>query len=169
MAVRDYVVLCKPCQDTLACEGILALGFETHLLTVREEIRTHKRCETVETPLFPGYVFFKADLSVDNWRPIAYVRGVRRIFGADGERPTAMPVGALDGLRRRFEAGEFVKRRPEPIAPGEAVNIGDGAYNGRAGVCDMSRGDRVRVLMNVLGGEAKVWMPADWVTRAVTA
>lgn len=165
MTLRHYVVQAKPCQDSLAHENIRALGFECHLLTTQEEIRTRLGRTTVEVPLFPGYLFVAMDTLADHWRPVALARGVQRILGADGEHPTPMPLDALDGLRRRFEAGEFTRQAPKPIEPGERLDIVGGPYMGRAGVCDMSQADRIRVLMNVLGGEAKVWLPIEWVAR----
>lgn len=166
---RDYVIQTQPCFEAIAKGNLEAKGFEVYLPTVIEEIR-HGRGQmkrsSVMVPLFPGYVFVRMDLAESGWRRIASVRGVKRLLGRDSEHPTALPENALHELRERFLAGEFVRLvQVHTINAGDSVNVIHGAFEGHRGVCLMSRGERVRVLLDLLGGAVPVNMTAAMVRR----
>lgn len=168
---RDYVVQTHPCFEAIAKGNLEAAGFEeVYLPTVIEEVRFGPRQErrsTVMVPLFPGYVFVPLDLGEQGWRRIAKVRGVKRLLGRDSEHPTPLPIGALDDLRGRFLAGEFVKRSQTfQLSAGDQVTVVQGAFEGLRGVCMVSRGDRVRVLLSLLGGTVPVNMTTQMVRKA---
>lgn len=164
---RDYVVQTLPCSEAIAKANLEAKGFQVYLPTVVEEIRTGRMREkrtTVLAPLFPRYLFVKMALLDGSWRKIASVRGVQRVLGYDSEHPTALPVGALDELQERYAAGEFVRRSAtHTVNAGDAVTITEGAFRGHAGVCTVSRGERVKVLLSRLGGAFEMDMPAKLV------
>lgn len=167
---RDYVVQTHPCSEVIAKSNLEAHGFEVYLPTVIYEGRTgrlRERRYTVEEPLFPGYLFVRLDLAMDAWRKVCAAKGVRRILGHDGEHPTPLPPTALNDLRARFDAGEFV-RRPTTlrVIAGDTVTIKTGAFQGHQGRCTMARGERVRVLLSLLSGAIEAIMPAESVMRA---
>jgi transcriptional antiterminator RfaH len=166
MPKHHYVVQTKPCHEAIAHENIQAIGFEAYLPTVRVEVRTRLKRFTVLEPLFPSYLFVSMDLSAEPWRKVASAKGVQRILGVDGEHPTAVPDGALDQLRARFAAGEFTRGVQAPrVDVGDDVVVESGPFEGQIGKCVESRGERVKILLNLLGGEARVNVAADIVAR----
>jgi transcription antitermination factor NusG len=116
-------------------------------------------------PLFPTYLFVPFDMDDAAWRTIASVRGVKRILGADPLRPIALRDGALDDLKTRYAAGEFVKPEGPTIRAGDRTLIRSGPFQGRIGICTESRGERIKVLLSVLGGDAPISVPVHIVER----
>ncbi len=168
--IRDYVVQTHPCAEVLAKSNLEARAFDVYLPTVVYEGRTgrlrEKRYTTIE-PLFPGYLFVTLDIACAEWRRISSAKGVRRLLGENSERPTALPCGALQDLRERFNAGEFVKRIGGPqITAGDRIRVTNGAFEGYAGTCTQSRGDRVHVLLSLLMGAVPVTLPVGMVAVA---
>lgn len=169
-ALRDYVVQTLPCSEVLARGNLEAKGFEVYLPTVVEEIRTGRMREkrsTIIQPLFPGYLFVRLDVALQRWREVASARGVKRVLGRDSEHPTALRDGTLAELKARFEAGEFVRRvATYRISAGDSVTVSSGVFEGHTGVCTMSRGERIKVLLSLLSGAVEVDMPAELVALA---
>lgn len=164
---RDYVVQTHPCSEAIARANLESLGFQAYLPTVIEELRTgrlkHKR-ETAMVPLFPRYIFVRFDISNGTWRKIASAKGVQRLLGSDSEHPTPLPQGALLDLRARYAAGEFVRRvETYRISAGDNVTVTHGAFQGHSGICKVSRGDRIRVLLTRLWGAVEVELPSKMV------
>lgn len=161
---RDYVVQTHPCSEALAKANLEARGFEVFFATVVEEIRFGRAREkrlTVMAPLFPGYLFVKLDLAQDAWRGVSSARGVKRMLGRDSEHPTPLPRGAVDDLQARFLAGEFVQRaRTFAVTAGDLVRVTEGVFEGHKGVCTVSRGERVKVLLSLLSGSIAVDLPS---------
>lgn len=161
---RDYVIQTHPCHEALAKANLESRGFEVYLPTVIEEIRygrMHEKRTTVMTPLFPGYLFVRLDLACEPWRAVGAVRGVKRMLGRDGEHPTPLPRGALDDLKARFLAGEFVRRvDTHEVSAGDRVTVTQGVFQGHTGVCTTSRGERIKVLLNLLSGAISVDLTA---------
>lgn len=169
MTTRDYVVQTHPCHEALAHGNLLAAGFASYLPTVLYEGRTGRRREqryTTMEPLFPGYLFVTFDLASPRWRTINGIRGVRRILSQDSEHPTPLAVDTLNELGARYAAGEFVRNATYGISAGDAVIVSSGAFQGHTGVCTVSRGDRIRVLLNLLWGALEVNLPAAMAARA---
>lgn len=166
--LRDYVLKSKPCQEALAHQSAVDLGFEPYLPTVRVEIRTRLTVTTVLEPLFHGYLFVPFDVSAQQWRKLTSARGVQCVLGAAPDRPTPIPRNALAELKTRFAAGEFNPRLPTQIVQGDRVTAIAGPFAGQVGVCRMARGERLKVLMAMFGGETEIEMRADMV-RVVSA
>lgn len=170
MPKQHYVVQTKPCCEAMAHDSIQAMGFDAYLPTVRVEVRTRQKRFTVLEPLFPSYLFVSLDLGAEPWRKVASAKGVQRILGADGEHPTAVPDGALEQLKARFAAGEFIRGVQAPrVDVDDEVVIESGPFEGQIGKCIESRGERVKILLNLLGGEARVNLSSEIVARRAQA
>lgn len=170
MAKRYYVVqTTNPSIATtrLAVTELMEACFPTVWLATRESYTDRfRRTRTVEASLFPGYLFVEFDMSTDVWKNIPQTRGVRRILGSSPISPTALPFGAVDHLRAEFDAGVFKPKTAPGIAVNDRLILEMGPFAGHAGVCTMSKGERVKVLMNILGDEREIEMWGGLVRRA---
>lgn len=122
-------------------------------------------------PLFPGYGFVAFDPAADQWRRIVSTRGIRRLFGAHPERPLPVPRGIVEGfIRQSGPDGYADDDKPLPklqrLRKGAQVRVMDGAFEGFAGICQMSADHRVRVLLEVFGRPTSVEMPRHAVEAA---
>lgn len=169
MTIKHYVVqTTDPSIATtdVAVKEITAEGFTTTwLATLEQYTDRHRKTRTLKTSLFPGYIFVAFDIANDSWRRIISCRGVRKILSADPTHPTALPFGAVDRLRREFEAGEFTPKPEAGLATGERLSVIAGPFSGHIGLCKLSRGERVEVMLKLFGQERSVPLRRDMVRR----
>jgi transcriptional antiterminator RfaH len=167
MTTRHYVVKTKPCHEAIARANLVALGFEAYVPTVREEIRARAKRFTVLAPMFPGYIFVRLDRADANWGRAAHAKGVVELLPRS-DSPTPVPERAMQWVRD-IEAAENAKRAAGPashVAAGDEVVMLTGAFEGRSAICQASRGERVRVLLTIMGVAAEVTVAAESVRRA---
>lgn len=107
-------------------------------------------------PLFPAYLFVRyADN--DEWPRILRTRGVGWLLGEYG-RPTPLPLGSVEDLMARTSDRRIVDDplcQPLP-APGATVRVVHGPLAGWAGIVQLSRRDRLRVLLELFGSAVTV-------------
>ena len=128
-----YLIYTKPNAEYQVDHHLAEQGLDTYLPTVRSA--RPRRGHTTE-PLFPGYLFVRADwtstpLSLVRWTP-----GVRRVVSFGG-RPAVVPDRVIAYIRQRIAAlnagGGF---GPGHLRPGDAVRIVEGPLAGLEAVFD---------------------------------
>jgi transcription antitermination factor NusG len=83
--------------------------------------------------------------------------GVDGIFSSTPERPVPVPDQAIDGIRAQCWANDCVYppshggRPAAPLAVGIRARMRDGPLRELPGICQMSDGHRVRLLMEIMG------------------
>lgn len=112
-------------------------------------------------PMFPRYLFVEFDRSLPGWRRIRSLRGVNHIFGSGSETPTPVEAGAIARIRATLAANDCWyppahRTSGTPLAKGSKARITVGALYDRAGLVDMSDGQRVRLLMQLMGQSVAV-------------
>lgn len=153
--VAWYAVQVKRYQERRVARYLAMKPIATYLPLIesirrRDGIRGPVRLE----PLFPGYLFVlmqSLDDSPGLWHLVRWTPGVRRILGIEGT-PVPMPAGAIEAIQARTRELGFVRPCIQ-FVPGTRVRIRSGPLHGLEGVFDrpMSRGGRVRVLLELLG------------------
>ncbi len=151
-----YVVFTHPAAEAKAILNLERQGFRTYMPRFRTLRRHARREEPVWRPLFPRYLFISFDSVVARWRAILSTFGVADLI-RHGDRPTRVPEGIIDGLRAREVGGEF---EPSPaqarLKPGTLVQVQGGPFHEWVGRLEsLTDGDRVRVLLSLLGREVR--------------
>jgi transcriptional antiterminator RfaH len=154
---RWYVVQTQPRAEAKAVAHLQRQGFTTYLPRFLKRRRHARRIETVAAPLFPRYLFVLIDLATQRWRCIHSTLGVSRLV-CNGEEPAAVADGIVAGLRAREGADGMVRLPPQRrFAQGETVRVIDGALASCLGLYEgMADGDRVAVLLDLLGRKVRV-------------
>lgn len=138
-------------------------GFDAYWPRIREASVVAGRITYRERALFPRYQFVKV---FTTWRPLLSTLGV---FGLvmNGQRPAYVPNNEIELLRSRQIDGYIVLPKPPPqYTIGQLLQINEGPMTGFAGLFDgMAADDRVRILLDMLGGKT----PVVIAERAVTA
>ena len=140
--------------DHMAKAGLAATGFEIFFPQIiqRTKIRS----------LFPGYGFVRFTPATDPWFRITDVPGVYRLFTHGPESPTPLPCGAVEAIQAAADASGVVHPPHAPsVRPGAVCRLLDGPMVNLTGVCAWSQGDRIRLLMNLLGGQATISVQAS--------
>lgn len=157
---RWFVVRTHPKGEFKALGHILRQGFDAYLPRYLKRRRHARRSDTVQTPLFPGYLFVEMDPDQARWRALNSTVGVSELICANG-RPAPLPEEIIADIRQREdEEGYVVLGRQTSLRPGDRVRISDGAMADRTGIfeCITDR-DRVFLLLDLLGRQVRVKVP----------
>lgn len=122
--------------------------FETHHYCNGKMVRRIK-------PLFPNYLFSKLDLERHYYK-VRWTRGVNRILGI-GNEPTPVSEMVVHMIKERMNQNNVVKLL-DNFQEGDLVKITSGPLKDFIGVFQrrQSSGERVRILLNLIGAEVPV-------------
>jgi transcriptional antiterminator RfaH len=164
---RWYVVHTQPHHEVRADLNLRRQGFATYLPRYLRTRRHARRTETVVRPLFPRYLFVTLDPARDRWRAIHSTFGVSRLVQA-GDEPLSVPAGVVEEIRAREDHDGLVALGlPAGIGPGSRVRLIDGIFQDAKGVLERIADDRrVAILLELLGREVRVFVPAASVRMA---
>lgn len=149
-------------REVVAASNLASASIETFLPLLRRRIETRfQKYHTVD-PLFPCYLFARFDIA--DWPLIRREQGVRVV--RTGERPALVEDWVIEGLRSRMNELGYAEAVPStpvrtiypPIKRGTPVVMQKGAWTGLTGIFaeGLSGGERVAVLMRILGAERRV-------------
>ena len=153
-----YLIYTKPNAEYQVDHHLAEQGLDTYLPTVRSA--RPRRGHTTE-PLFPGYLFVRADWSSTPLSLVRWTPGVRRVVSFGG-RPAVVPDRVIAYIRQRIAAlnagGGF---GPGHLRPGDAVRIVEGPLAGLEAVFEkpLSAGERARVLIAFIGQMNRAEVP----------
>lgn len=164
---RWHAVLTQPHGESRAELNLARQGYEVYLPRLRKALRHARRVENVLRPLFPRYLFVALDPQRDGWRPILSTFGVADMVRF-ADTPANVPGALIDALRAREVNGAHAE--PPPAASwkmGDKLRVFSGAFADMVGKLEaMSGFDRVSLLLEVMGREVKVTLPAHMLERA---
>jgi transcriptional antiterminator RfaH len=164
---RWYVVQTQPHAEAKAAAHLCRQGFDIYLPRYLKRRRHARRIETVAAPLFPRYMFVAVDTAVQRWRAIGSTIGVARLV-CNGECPAAVVEGVIEGLKCRQDERGFVRLSQGPrFAPGDRIRVLDGVFSACLGLFEsITDGERVAILLDLLGRKVRVVLDSDLVTAA---
>lgn len=162
-----YVVQTQPNAESKAVVHLGRQGFATYLPRYRKRRRHARRVDAVAAPLFPRYLFVAVDLGVQRWRSIYSTVGVSRLI-CNGDNPAPVPDHVLAMLKEREDAAGFIRfEAPPPFRRGDKIRVLDGLFSDCLGLYDgMPDGDRVVILLDLLGRKVRVLLCAEAVAAA---
>jgi transcription termination/antitermination protein NusG len=116
-----------------------------HFLPLYESVRRWKdRRVKLELPLFPGYIFVQ--MALRDRLKVQQVPGVARLVAFDG-KPTALPEGEIEALRRSLDSG--LRAEPHPyLTEGRRVRLKSGPLAGMTGILLRRKGN-FRVVISI--------------------
>lgn len=118
-------------------------------------------------PLFRSYLFVALDPTVDAVSRAWYSEGVRQVISSANNRPIPLPHGFVESLQARGRAGDGViderSNAPafQPVCEGDGLRVLHGPFVDQVGICRMSDGERIKVLLGAL----EVSMPRSAVEK----
>jgi transcription antitermination factor NusG len=134
-------------------------GYEPYLPCYRRRQHWSDREKEIETPLFPGYLFCRFDLS--RRLPILTTPGVVSVVGI-GRSPTAIPDDEIAAIEAVLNSG--LPLGPWPFLPeGQRIRIEKGALTGLEGVVVRSKPEwRLVVSVTMLQRSVAVEIDREW-------
>lgn len=166
LAANWYVVQTDPHWESKAAFHLSRQGFEVYLPKYLKGRRHAGRRDTVTAPLFPRYLFVAIDLMTRRWHSVSSTIGVTRLV-CRGDVPAELPVAVIADLRQREDRQGFVQHRQSRLSPGDEIRVLDGAFSDFLGLFEgMTTGERVAVLLDMLGRKVRVVMEAEVIEAA---
>ena len=161
-----YAVYTQARMETWARSNLWERGFEVYLPQYRRERRHARKTDWISAPLFPRYLFVAAGPQSRQQRSINSAPGVISLV-TFGERPGLISGAVIKAIQAREDADGHVQLVDQnTLVPGEQVRLQSGAMADRVGLFGCrSEGDRVVILLNLLGREVRVKVPASTIAR----
>jgi transcriptional antiterminator RfaH len=154
-----FAVLTKPRSEGVAMLNLQRQGYDCLLPKVRHRRRSARGMLASIEPLFPRYVFLRA--RSDGWTlgPVRSTRGVSGVVRFGGQA-AHVPVSVIAHIRSRMRDDDCVQLDAPELVHGDVVRITEGPLSGMRAIFDApSGGERVRLLMELLGEQITVVVP----------
>jgi len=151
----------QPKHEKLAAQFLRSqIGLEVFSPVLRFQRVTVNGRKWFEEALFPGYIFGKFPYRT-HYRHVASSMGVTKIVSFGGQ-PATVDQPIIDELRQFVRDNEVIEIVPT-VVPGDEVTVLDGPFKGLRAVVTrvMPAKERVAVLLDLLGTQREVEVPAD--------
>lgn len=169
---RWYVLRTNPCQENAAAGDLTRQGFEVFNPRVVERAIIHDRPRTINSALFPSYIFVRVNIDVDPWGRVNKAKGAVHLLPEGAERPCHVPTALVEALQARVAAGEFTLAEATATllayVPGDAVPIREGTLQGYTGtfIEQDAKTGAVWLLMKIMGRPQQIELPVEYVAPA---
>ena len=162
-----YVAHTKPRQEFTAVTNLQRQGYKTYVPVMYCRKKLRGQWERIEEAYFPRYVFFSPS---DPGQGLATVRSTIGIASlvSFGQKPATVGKDVLDALQQLERSALRLDDEASHVHPfmvGDAVQIDAGPLSGLVGIVAASGFERVGVMLNLLGREARVECLANALLR----
>ena len=159
-----YVVYTKPNQEMRAEAELMHQQFTIYLPRLIEMQRRHKQLRRTIKPMFPRYLFVQPMHSEHSIAPIKATRGVSHLI-RQGSKVIAVPESLIESIRVSETQLNHQGTRPY-VMPGQSIEVIDGPFRGVVSRVVAATGDRVSILLEVLGQLRPLEFPVELCRRA---
>ena len=163
--LRWYLVHTKPSSESIAQANLGRQGYEVYLPRIVQPVHRSGRWKDRIVALFPRYLFVRLREGLQTLGPVRSSVGVADVVKF-GSRYAVVPDPVVDDLQACADPESGLHRigLPAGMAPGSPVKIVMGPFDGVRGLLQRSDGaERVVVLLNLLGRDTSVQVPAGFV------
>jgi transcriptional antiterminator RfaH len=163
-----YAAYTKTRMEIWARSNLWERGFEVYLPLFQKQRRHARKVDWVSAPLFPRYLFVRADLEMGERRSVTSAPGVEHLV-AFGLRPAPIADAVIEEIREREDRDGYVQLcDPGELTPGDTVRLESGSLCHAVGLFQrMAEKDRIVVLMQIMGRSVNVKVPASSVSAVL--
>ena len=157
-----FAVVSKPRQEQVALENLQRQGFECFLPMAENPYqRRSKKHQRIVEPLFPRYLFLKANASQQNLAPVRSTKGVLSMVRF-GMELAVVPESVIHAIKSSVEPiTGLIKINPVDVKAGDKVRVFDGPLAGVKGIVqERNSENRALILMELLGRPTTVEVDA---------
>ena len=153
-----YLVYTKPRNESVVSAQLARQGYEAYLPLYKTLRRAAGGMAVQRNPMFPRYLFFRPGHAGHSIAPVRSTLGVSNIVRF-GLKPATVSVELLEALRSFELAREQADiAHISPLQIGRRVAICSGPLRGLDGLVCGTAGERISVLLNLLGRQPCVNM-----------
>jgi transcriptional antiterminator RfaH len=152
-----YVIQTKPKKEEEADSYLSTRGVEIFSPLVETFTARNAKLAKELKPLFPGYIFGKFDLE-QNYPLVRWGRGVKKVLGFGGY-PTSISEEVVEIIKERTDT-EGIVRVKQNFKANDVIRIKTGPLKDLLAIFErwVSDGERVRILLNLIGYQPAVEM-----------
>jgi transcriptional antiterminator RfaH len=159
-ALRWYAARAKPGHERVAMVNLARQDFPAYYPQITIERRRRDRIVNDTEPLFPGYILIQFELAVGAWKAINGTRGIIRLLGfGDEGTPSPLPIGEIERLQDRETSGSLCVSEVVRISRDDVCRIKFGNAVDKIGPVLRTRGERITLLLDLLGRKVPVTVP----------
>ncbi len=163
-----YAVYCQPHMEMWARSNLWMRGLEVYLPRYLKWRRHARRSEWVPRPLFPGYLFVRADLEAADKRRVNTAPGVRYMVSFGNLSPPVADEIIEEIRSRKAEDGLIRLNEPGSFRRGERLRMRGGALCDQVGLFECASDERrVILLLDLLGRKVRVRVAANQLRRDI--
>ncbi len=163
-----YVAFVLTGSEEAVSRRLSALFPELEMIVPRRALRewSQGQWRSVEKIIFPGYVFFKADLSNEQHFCISRLTGVIRIL-EQNQKPQPVATGEMDQLLRLVDSQGLIGFSRISQSQGKVV-VTSGPLLGCEGLIVGSdrRKGRIKICLAINGQSRNFDVGAEWISEA---
>lgn len=162
---RWYAVHSRPRREFHARTQLENQDYRTFLPLGLKTVRHARKLDTVSAPFFPRYLFVALDLTRQRWRSINGTIGVAGLV-MQGDTPHPVPQGVVEALVGLTDARGLLQLGRD-LRIGDQVRIIAGPFFESLAICErLDDHGRVRVLLDIMGGQVPVQIKRDFLVAA---
>jgi transcription termination/antitermination protein NusG len=143
-----YAVWTRSHCEQLVAQQLATKGFDAFLPEMQAWSRRAGVPHLIRVPMFPGYLFVSSRMDRQRHVAVLGVRGVVRVLGEDGHRPTPIPDTQVAAIRRIVES-EVAVLPHDHLSKGDRVRVVDGPLSGVEGIYLQDRAARGRLVLSI--------------------
>ena len=157
-----HAVYTKTQLEVWAKNNLEERGFEVYLPCYLKQRRHARRTDVVARPLFPRYLFVRADIAAGQRPGVNNAPGVAYLVSV-GDQPAAVSGSVIDEIKAREGDDGFIRLgRHQRFSQGDPVKISDGALCDHIGLFhSVTDNERVIILLDLLGRQTRVKVQLD--------
>ena len=165
---RWYALYTNSREEVWARTNLEEAGLEVYLPMYLKRRSHARKVDWVKTPLFPRYIFVRADVSAGDRPAMAYAPGVGYILSFGGKLAT-VEDRLIEAMRRREDESGMITMGIEPLfKKGQQVRVANGAFSDHVGIFQCTSDDqRVYVLLDLMGRSVRVRLSQDAVSAEI--
>ncbi|MAG95811.1 MAG: transcription termination/antitermination NusG family protein [Alphaproteobacteria bacterium] len=162
-----YAVYSKAQEEVWARNNLEERGIEAYLPRYRKRRFHARRLDFHPAPLFPRYLFVRADLAAGQRPRIVTAPGVSYLVSF-GDRAPSLADSIIEEIQGREGPDGLVRLGSEEgFRRGEKVRVRDGAFCEKVGIFDSIADDRrVFILLDLMGRKVRVKLASDVLSGA---
>ena len=160
MSKEWFILQFKSNSHHQAAKNLNRQGFETFLPLVEITSQRTSRFVNTSKPLFPGYMFIKFDRAESKFHKINNTYGVSRLITFNSILKS-IPTSFVNNLMKRYDlSGKLIPIKK--LKKGDHVTILKGPFANFIATVEKYEADqRIWILMDLMGREAKIQTPSD--------
>jgi len=153
-----FAVVTKPRQETIALENLQRQAFKCFLPMAENPYqRKNKNHAPIVEPLFPRYLFIRANAKQQNLAPVRSTRGVISMvrFGLE---LAIVPDRIINAIKARMSPTTgLINIKPIDVKPGDKIRVFDGPLAGINGIVqEKNSANRALILLELMGRQTTV-------------